>query len=50
MLADWVKRIREQGWTEAYVFFKHDHIPDSEGSGPLAVQAFERQAAAANSS
>ncbi len=42
MLAAWTKRIRESGWDEAYVFFKHDHIPDSEGSGPLAVQAFER--------
>ncbi|MGH7679465.1 MAG: DUF72 domain-containing protein [Gemmatimonadaceae bacterium] len=42
MLETWVKRIREQGWTEAYVFFKHDHFPGSEGSGPLAVQAFSR--------
>jgi uncharacterized protein YecE (DUF72 family) len=42
MLSAWSKRIRETGWQEAYVFFKHDHIPDSDGSGPLAVQAFER--------
>ena len=45
MLSAWVSRIRENGWSEAYVFFKHDHIPDSAGSGPLAVQAFERACA-----
>lgn len=45
MLSAWTKRIRESGWDEAFVFFKHDHIPDSEGSGPLAVQAFERACA-----
>ena len=45
MLSAWAKRIRENGWSEAYVFFKHDHIPDSAGSGPLAVQAFERAVA-----
>ena len=39
-LAAWAKRIREHGWAEAYVFFKHDHIPESAGSGPLAVKAF----------
>jgi uncharacterized protein YecE (DUF72 family) len=44
-LSAWAKRIREHGWNEAYVFFKHDHVPDSEGSGPLAVQAFERASA-----
>src|SRR5687768_14504207 len=45
MLSAWVSRIRENAWSEAYVFFKHDHIPDSAGSGPLAVQAFERAVA-----
>ena len=45
MLSAWARRIRENGWSEAYVFFKHDHIPDSAGSGPLAVQAFERACA-----
>ena len=44
-LADWARRIRAQNWTEAFVFFKHDHVPDSEGSGPLAVQAFMRATA-----
>lgn len=42
MLYAWSRRIRESGWTDAYVFFKHDHVPDSEGSGPLAVEAFRR--------
>jgi uncharacterized protein YecE (DUF72 family) len=41
-LATWAARIREQPWSEAFVFFKHDHVPESEGSGPLAVQAFMR--------
>jgi uncharacterized protein YecE (DUF72 family) len=40
MLAAWANRIRSNAWTEAYVFFKHDHIPESAGSGPLAVKAF----------
>lgn len=43
-LADWARRIREQPWNDAFVFFKHDHVPESEGSGPLAVQAFMRVA------
>jgi uncharacterized protein YecE (DUF72 family) len=42
MLTDWAARVRASGWTDAYVFFKHDHVPDSEGSGPLAVEAFRR--------
>ena len=42
MLDAWSRRIRESGWTDAYVFFKHDHVADSEGSGPLAVEAFRR--------
>ncbi|HYC52584.1 MAG TPA: DUF72 domain-containing protein [Gemmatimonadaceae bacterium] len=42
MLAEWARRMRTSGWTDAYVFFKHDHVPDSEGSGPLAVESFSR--------
>lgn len=42
MLAEWATRVRTTGWNDAYVFFKHDHVPDSEGSGPLAVEAFRR--------
>jgi uncharacterized protein YecE (DUF72 family) len=44
-LSAWAKRIRAHGWGEAYVFFKHDHIPESAGSGPLAVEAFARACA-----
>lgn len=36
-LADWAVRIKEQGWSDAYVYFKHD---EGEGSGPPAVDAF----------
>ena len=42
-LAAWVATIRAlepQGMREAFVYFKHDHIPDSAGSGPFAVEAF----------
>lgn len=38
-LGEWAKKIRPTGWTEAFVFFKHDHVPDG-GSGPLAVERF----------
>ena len=41
-LAQWAKAVKELGCTEAYVFFKHDHVPESAGSGPLAVEAFSR--------
>ena len=41
-LAQWAKTVKELGCTEAYVFFKHDHVPESSGSGPLAVEAFSR--------
>lgn len=37
MLAEWSKKISAQGWTEAFVFFKHD---EGVGSGPPAVGAF----------
>jgi len=36
-LVDWAKRIGAQGWSEAYVIFKHD---EGAGSGPPAVDAF----------
>ena len=42
MLSEWAARIRALGCKEAYVFFKHDHVPESAGSGPLAVDAFAR--------
>ncbi|MGQ0537901.1 MAG: DUF72 domain-containing protein [Gemmatimonadaceae bacterium] len=38
-LAEWRRRVAEQPWGEAYVFFKHDH---ADGSGPPAVEAFTR--------
>ncbi len=36
-LAEWAKRVADQPWTEAYVYFKHD---EGVGSGPPAVDAF----------
>ncbi len=36
-LATWAARIREQAWSESYVYFKHD---EGEGSGPPAVDGF----------
>lgn len=36
-LTEWATRVAAQPWTEAYVFFKHDH---TTGSGPPAVDAF----------
>jgi uncharacterized protein YecE (DUF72 family) len=36
-LAEWAKRIAAQGWSEAYVYFKHD---EGIGSGPPAVETF----------
>ena len=42
-IAAWASRMKNYGWSEAYVFFKHDHVPDSSGSGPLAVEAFNKQ-------
>jgi len=26
-LTEWAKRVNANGWKEAYVFFKHDHVP-----------------------
>jgi uncharacterized protein YecE (DUF72 family) len=40
-LADWAKCVAEQGWSEAYVYFKHDESPNAGmSSGPTAVEAF----------
>jgi uncharacterized protein YecE (DUF72 family) len=36
-LGDWAKCVGAQGWSDAYVYFKHD---ESVGSGPPAVDAF----------
>ena len=38
-LADWAARVKEQPWSEAYVYFKHD---EGVGSGPPAVDAFRK--------
>ncbi len=35
-LADWARRIRSQGWEEAFVFFKHE----DEGAGPRLAAEF----------
>jgi uncharacterized protein YecE (DUF72 family) len=45
-LAEWAKRVNANGWKEAYVFFKHDHVPEG-GAGPLAVESFVRACATA---
>ena len=42
-LERWAGTVLGLGCREAYVYFKHDHVPDSAGSGPLAVEAFSRQ-------
>jgi uncharacterized protein YecE (DUF72 family) len=42
-LASWGRRIADQGWSDAYVVFKHD---EGVGSGPPAVDAFLRVFAA----
>ncbi|HEX7121577.1 MAG TPA: DUF72 domain-containing protein [Gemmatimonadaceae bacterium] len=42
-LTEWAGTIRAQGWSEAYVYFKHD---EGTGSGPPAVEAFQRVFAA----
>jgi uncharacterized protein YecE (DUF72 family) len=36
-LAQWAERIKEPGWSDVYVYFKHD---EGVGSGPPAVDAF----------
>lgn len=35
-LKRWGKQVREQGWSEAFVFFKHE----DEAKGPLMAQSF----------
>ena len=32
----WVKRVRQQKWKDAFVFFKHEEA----GQGPLLAQRF----------
>jgi uncharacterized protein YecE (DUF72 family) len=36
VLMTWVKRVREQGWRDAFVFFKHE----DEGKGPQLAKRF----------
>ncbi|MGH8527497.1 MAG: DUF72 domain-containing protein [Gammaproteobacteria bacterium] len=38
-LTEWAGRVKEQPWSEAYVYFKHD---EGVGSGPPAVDAFTK--------
>ncbi|MDQ3996447.1 MAG: DUF72 domain-containing protein, partial [Gemmatimonadota bacterium] len=45
-LAVWAKCVAEQGWSEAYVYFKHDESETAgTSSGPTAVDAFLSAAA-----
>ena len=45
-LTAWANRLYQlREWSEAFVFFKHDHAPHA-GSGPPAVQAFLKACAA----
>jgi uncharacterized protein YecE (DUF72 family) len=45
-LVRWANRLyQNHEWTNAYVFFKHDHAPQA-GSGPPAVAAFLKACAA----
>ncbi len=41
-LAEWAKCVSSQGWTDAYVYFKHD---EGAGSGPPAVDSFVKACA-----
>jgi uncharacterized protein YecE (DUF72 family) len=43
MLTEWSKVVKSQGWSDAYVFFKHD---EGVGSGPPAVSSFIKACAA----
>ncbi|MGQ0764420.1 MAG: DUF72 domain-containing protein [Gemmatimonadota bacterium] len=38
-LETWARRVRDEPWEDAYVFFKHDYTPFT---GPAAVAAFTR--------
>jgi uncharacterized protein YecE (DUF72 family) len=40
-LKAWVKRVKDQGWRDAFVFFKHEN----EGKGPLMAKRFIELAA-----
>jgi uncharacterized protein YecE (DUF72 family) len=40
-LKEWVKRVREQGWGDAFVFFKHE----DEGKGPRMAKRYMELAA-----
>jgi uncharacterized protein YecE (DUF72 family) len=40
-LAEWVKRVREQGWRDTFVFFKHE----DEGKGPRLARRYLELAA-----
>jgi uncharacterized protein YecE (DUF72 family) len=40
-LSDWAKRIQQQPWREAFVFFKHEE----EGKGPAMAKRFLELAA-----
>ena len=35
-IAQWVKRVQQQNWSAAYVFFKHE----DEGKGPAFAKTF----------
>jgi uncharacterized protein YecE (DUF72 family) len=35
-LKEWVKKVKSQGWSDAYVFFKHE----DEGTGPKLAKQF----------
>lgn len=35
-LADWIKKVRDQGWQKCYVFFKHEDA----GTGPKLAKRF----------
>ena len=41
-LGEWAKCVSTQGWSDAYVYFKHD---EGAGSGPPVVDAFVRACA-----
>lgn len=38
-LAEWAGKVRAQGWTETYVYFKHDE-GEGASSGPSAARSF----------
>jgi uncharacterized protein YecE (DUF72 family) len=36
LLADWAARVEDAGWSDAWVFFKHE----DEGAGPRLAERF----------